>query len=53
MRVAGNWIGVFVAVVIVVGVAPWLLSRRRTSVSVDVGSVSDGWLAEQRRRKES
>jgi hypothetical protein len=45
--------GVIASVVILLGMVRWLRARRHTSVSVDVGPVSEGWLAEQRGRKDS
>jgi hypothetical protein len=49
------WIGIVVAVV--VSLAAAVMKRRvaagRKSNDVDVGSVSEGWLSEQRGRKDS
>lgn len=49
------WLGVGIAIgTVVVGVAVALRwSGGRQSADVDVGSVSEGWLAEQRGRKDS
>jgi hypothetical protein len=47
------WIGVAVAAVAVASVAIGVLRRRPVARGPDVGAVSDGWLAEERGRKDS
>ena len=47
------WIGVAVVAVAAASVAIAVLRRRPVTRDPDVGAVSEGWLAEQRGRKDS
>ncbi len=48
-----RWIAVAVASGVVLGVGLWRRYGVRRGASLDVGSVSEGWLAEQRGQKDS
>jgi len=52
----GVWIGILIAAaggVAIAAVARWAFGGDGKSTDVDVGSVSEGWLSEQRARKDS
>jgi hypothetical protein len=48
------WVGIAVAVVAaLIGLLRRYLLRSRAAAPIDVGPVSEGWLAEQRGRKDA